>query len=610
MRSYSEPTARNLLRRPLLFGVPMFGLIGLASIVLCISVLFGTNRYGNLIAAIFAVFGYALLRVLSRFAKSGWEEQLIFWLESHISVKSANGKLTLAQSNVELSPPDSLDEVGLIHAKEDLLETVTTLKPEESLILLCQLNEKGAVLSEVKIEGRFNLANGATFDCQVNTLTDPNKFVYSLYQLPVVTDPLWLFSTLSKINCSAKVVIRVKGISFLEIKRRIEVARRSSAPTVGPISDIDADVTFSEASTVLKGLSRGDESVVELSLIICADRELSLDEDLFCLEKKPTLAVLSALGVRPRFHRSHFVRAVTACDLIPNLIDPFEEGPSILRTFRGKPLYFSPNDPRLEALHWLVVGASGSGKSFFTGLVLKRILEAGNPMSVIFIDHNRSFRRLVQSARGTYIEPQNLSELESGVGKALSPMRWAGGFSGIELSDLSQDEKKAGTRFVLEALEAYLRYRDSIHPIYVVLDECWNFMRDEPVLVQRAFREFRKLNGAAVAITQSLSDFLTDKSGQSIFQNAPIRVLLRQGEDLAQYSGVLGLNSVELSKVRALRQKKGSYSECLIKTPFLSRIGRLYPTPAEHALLRTDNLRDEMVAIAKKPLVLAERRSV
>jgi type IV secretory pathway VirB4 component len=168
--------------------------------------------------------------------------------------------------------------------------------------------------------------------------------------------------------------------------------------------------------------------------------------------------------------------------------------------------------------------------------------------------------------------------------------------TGIELSDLQLSEKKAATHEVLSRIESFLRARNTTHPIYIVLDECWNFMRDEPVLVQRAFREFRKLNGAAVAITQSLSDFLSDQSGQSIFQNAPIRILLRQGEDLGRYQGILNLNSVELSRVRLLKQRKGSFSECLVKTPFLSRIGRLYPTHEEHELLRTDNLRAELIA--------------
>jgi hypothetical protein len=137
-----------------------------------------------------------------------------------------------------------------------------------------------------------------------------------------------------------------------------------------------------------------------------------------------------------------------------------------------------------------------------------------------------------------------------------------------------------------------------------VLDECWNFLRDEPLLVQRAFREFRKLNGAAVAITQSLSDFLTDESGRSILQNAPVRILLRQGEDPAPYAGALGLNQTELARVRFLKQLKGHYSEALIKTPFLSRIGRLCPTPEEHDLLRTDNIREELLAEQMKARTL------
>ena len=291
---------------------------------------------------------------------------------------------------------------------------------------------------------------------------------------------------------------------------------------------------------------------------------------------------------------------MTACDLIPNIVDPVEAGANILKTPRLKPLYFSPNDSRLEALHWLVVGASGSGKSFYTGLVLKRMIESGTQMSVLFIDHNRSFRRLVRSSGQTYEEPQDLRNLSEPVNCALRGLNISGSMAGIELSDLNQVDKKQAIRIILSSLEEFLSSRETIHQVYVVLDECWNFLRDEPLLVQRAFREFRKLNGAAIAVTHSLSDFLTDESGQTILQNAPIRILLRQGEDLGRYQGILGLNSVELAKVRSLRQKKGVYSECLIKTPFLSRVGRLYPTEVEHALLRTDNLREELIADIRK----------
>jgi hypothetical protein len=216
-------------------------------------------------------------------------------------------------------------------------------------------------------------------------------------------------------------------------------------------------------------------------------------------------------------------------------------------------------------------------------------------MSVLFLDHNRSFRRFVTQSGGTYAEPDSLKTLVGRHKGVFHSLNEPGTVAGIELSDLPISEKKKAAEFVLSHVEFFLKTRNTTHPVYLVLDECWNFMRDEPVMVQRAFREFRKLNGAAIAITQSLSDFLTDESGQSIFQNAPIRILLRQGEDPESYKGVLGLNSVELQKLRFLKQVKGVFSECLIKTPFLSRIGRLYPTPYEHELLRTDNIREEMI---------------
>ncbi len=611
MRVYCEPTARNLLRRPLIFGVPLFGLIGLASLVLGMSVALGGVRYGDLISLAVGASGYVILRVTSQFAKTGWEESLIWPIERRVRIKNPNGRSEFLETPFDIQPPDTLDERELIASKEALLERIVSLNENERYTIVCEMSDKGAEGYEIGCSGRFSLAGKLDFSEITRGIYTGQEQVYSLYQIPVQTDPLFLFSILKRIDVPVTVVVTVRGVSFQSVKRQIEISRRNNARGDSVISDIDAEVAFEDSSAVLQGLSRGDETLVEISLILISPSKLDLDHSMFCHEKRADLAVCATLGLRHRLHRTHLVRAVTACDLIPNLNDPVEPGASILTTVRKKPLYFSPNDSRLEALHWLVVGASGSGKSFFTGLVLKRMIEARVPMSVLFIDHNRSFRRLVRAFGQGYEEPKKLNELQASTACVFSHLNSVGGMAGIELSDLDQNDKKMGIQTILGQLEAFLRSRDSTHPVYVVLDECWNFMRDEPLLVQRAFREFRKLNGAAIAVTQSLSDFLTDQSGQSIFQNAPIRILLRQGEDLEQYQGILGLNSVELTKVRSLRQKKGVFSECLIKTPFLSRFGRLYPTDVEHALLRTDNLREELIAeIRKNQLLERSQRCV
>lgn len=567
----------------------MSGLLILSLFTLTTHVILNGIKYGTATSGSVAFIGYIALRVFSRFAKTGWEEYPLFRLESLSRKKQVRPEGKLKGAELEISAPDTLDPSDLIRNKVEAEERIRSLRPNQELRLVADLNGSGLCIHE--IESPFPPCDWKE---------GGYEHAYSLYQLTTVTDPLTVFSLLAGIKSPLRILIRIQGKDSNQVKRQIELSRRRSLQSGQQLTDVDSEVTFEESSKVLTGISRGDESVVEMSWVILSKSLLDIDTDLFVREKHPDLAISSASGYRLRTHRSHWVRSVTASDFIPTVFDPSESGFSILKTRRELPLYFSPDDSRLEALHWLVVGASGSGKSFFTGLVLKRMIDHGAKMSVVFVDHNRSFRRLVRSVDGTYLEPTRIDQLEKGTAELFDDWNRPGSITGIELSDLDIQDKKIAAHTVLSRIETFLRFRDTTHPVYLVLDECWNLMRDEPLLVQRAFREFRKLNGAVIAITQSLSDFLSDQSGQSICQNAPVRILLRQGEDISRYQGILGLNAIESDQVRHLRQKRKSYSECLIKTPFLSRIGRLYPTPEEYAILRTDNIREELIRATKR----------
>ncbi|MGK5088285.1 DUF87 domain-containing protein [Bdellovibrionota bacterium FG-2] len=569
--------------------MPLPGLLLLTASVISIEILTQGALLGSLISMSFAVGGYVLLRCLARFAKPGWEEKLLFPLEQ-IMNRMKRAIVHLEPECLEVLPPDTLDLLDLERLRKEVCSRIEELKPEETWSVQGSWNPaKGFHLSRV-ITKNFGQIEG-----ELTVLL--HRKAHSLYQLPVHTDPLWLFGTLKKLSGPYEILVSICGQNQNALKRQVENARQRSFHTQG-LSNVDSDITFEESTQVLQGLSRGDESLVEMQLAIFTDEEAKLDPHYFVRESSPLLVLASLVGTRPRGFRTHVVRAVTAADLIPRFQDPRAEEIAPLRSVRNVPLAFDAQDARLEALHWLVTGATGSGKSFFVGLMLQRMIEAKTPMSVLFLDHNRSFRRLVHSQGGVYLEPKKLSEL------ILTPiferLEYAGAMTGLELSDLSLTDKKEAARKVLHGIEHFLRNRRSIHPVYVVFDECWNFLRDEPVLVQRAFREFRKLNGAAIAITQSLTDFLRDESGSSVFQNAPIRILLRQGEDLTPYRGLLCLNDLELSTVRTLRKENGRFSECLIKTPYFSRIARLYPAETEHQLLRTDNLRAEYVAQKQK----------
>lgn len=596
MRRYLEPSARNLLRPALVMGVPLTGMILLSSVVLTLTTLSGTNFKGNLFAFGVGLVGYAGLRVLQRFALTGWEQRLLWWIESAVAKKAASLSLIqISPSSYLVQAPDTLDQVELLRAKDEWANRLTALRAKRRLTLMAEITGQGARLMELQADPQAKLPRKPEWKLLTSGIYTGLEHVYSLHSLPVVTDPLWLFSVLKDLSGDVRVLVSFQGLDARKIKRRIEVSRRRSSRGEALLSNVDSDITFEEATDVLRGLSRGDESVVDASLVLVSKTPLDLDPALFIQETNPALSVSGVLGLRRLYHRSHLVRVVTACDLIPNILDPVEGAAEILKTPRGNPLYFSPNDSRLEALHWLVVGATGSGKSFFTGLVLRRMIEGGEKLSVLFLDHGRSFRRLVRSMRGQYVELSEETSEREDVIDPVASLAEVGTVSGIELSDLGVGAKKDALRCIFQHLESLLKSRDSVHPVYVVLDECWNFLRDDPVLVQRAFREFRKLNGAVIAITQSLSDFVTTQTGQTIFQNAPVRILLRQGEDLTAFRGALGLNDVEFDRLRLLRQVRGEYSECLIKTPYLSRLGRLYPSGSEHEVLRTDNLRAEWV---------------
>ncbi|MGE4108224.1 MAG: DUF87 domain-containing protein [Bacteriovoracia bacterium] len=505
-------------------------------------------------------------------------------------------------SPLELHFPDTLDQSEQIRAKEELADSLSGFRPGQSGVFEFTQTLQGMSAKQIVCSGEFPMCRKTDFSTLVNNYASPSDYAYSLVRLPVHTHPMWTLWMYAKCAQTFKLIVSIKGVDQATAKKQIEVARRSNSASTDPISNVDSEISFQEATHVLEGLSRGDERITEITVVIVSSERLDLDPEYFHQEKtltSKTLALISALGIRKRSHRSHLVRLTTAADLIPNLVDANEGGTALLRSTRGNSLYFSPTDPRLEALHWLVIGASGSGKSFFTGLILKRLIESGEKISVLFVDHNRSFRRVITNLGFPYYEPNTLGDFEKQIGQL--PTTWSNvkTFSGIELSDLDLSEKKLAIHLLLSRVETYLRTRNTLHPFYLVLDECWNFMRDEPVLVQRAFREFRKLNGAVIAITQSLGDFLSDTSGQSICQNAPVRVLLRQGEDLSKYQGVLSLNEREFALASRLKQRKGEFSESLIKTPFLSRYGRLYPTREEYDLFRTDNIREELIHLRK-----------
>jgi hypothetical protein len=213
MRNYCEPTARNLLRRPHVFGVPLFGLIALACFGLMMSIALSGFAYGDLIALGASLIAYLVLRIVNRFSKTGWQESMLWPVERRIRVKNPTGQLVLSDAVMEIAPPDTLDERELIAAKDALLERIVSLKEKERFTLVCEISQKGAQVLEASVSGKFNLAGELDFWELTQGIFGGEEEVYTLWQIPVQTDPLFLFSILKRIETPVTVVVTVSGVS-------------------------------------------------------------------------------------------------------------------------------------------------------------------------------------------------------------------------------------------------------------------------------------------------------------------------------------------------------------------------------------------------------------
>lgn len=76
----------------------------------------------------------------------------------------------------------------------------------------------------------------------------------------------------------------------------------------------------------------------------------------------------------------------------------------LLRTRRDEPLRFDIFDSRLQAKHAVMLGSTGSGKSFFTNHLLLHFLMESDDHNVIVIDLGGSYRKLAGIVEGAYLE--------------------------------------------------------------------------------------------------------------------------------------------------------------------------------------------------------------
>ncbi|NMY91896.1 MULTISPECIES: type IV secretion system protein TraC [Pseudomonas] len=114
----------------------------------------------------------------------------------------------------------------------------------------------------------------------------------------------------------------------------------------------------------------------------------------------------------------------------------------------------------------------------------------------------------------------------------------------------------------------------------VIIDEAWSLLTEGDVakFIEHGYRRFRKYNGSAITITQSVNDLYANSTGRAIVENSAHQFLLGQKAsaiDLIQKEKRLSLTEGGFKLLKSVHTVRGQYSEIFFSTEHGSGIGRL-----------------------------------
>lgn len=128
----------------------------------------------------------------------------------------------------------------------------------------------------------------------------------------------------------------------------------------------------------------------------------------------------------------------------------------------------------------------------------------------------------------------------------------------------------------------------------LIIDESWDLMAEPSVarFIEGGYRRFRKYNGAAIVITQSINDLYNSPTGVAIAENSANLFLLNQKAssiDHVQREGRLPLSESGYDVLKTVHTQKGKYSEIFFLTETKGAgIGRLIGSRYVQLLYSTD----------------------
>jgi len=335
-------------------------------------------------------------------------------------------------------------------------------------------------------------------------------------------------------------------------------------------------------------------------------------------------------GVMPDFKYSKKAPISFLSSLLPLDKAKIHETGFELSTTSDERVTFNLFDSSSTNFNALITGASGEGKSMLANKILLEQIKNGT--SVIILDLGNSFSRNVEYFNGVSLSesfnpfqfnsPEYLLEFVKSIIPNLSKLD-----CGKILNALRDDDKIDSLASLIQCLKVIIedleyhfeeykthfdsnilgnqkllyvelsKYPDNIKGpliIYIVeffksiegkkillMDESWQFLKNNGEFIAETFRTLRKLDGSAIAISQSLDDFVNHDLGKVVFQNCFYRFSFRQKISNPP------LPDHELMYLKKAASIKDKYSEFVLSVGDEARLLRYLPDELEFILFNS-----------------------